>query len=635
PDPALARLRAQAVGWLAALTGEDRAGGVEPNAEPGTDAARLAGVLDRLVVMLDELARMLAWIGPRAETEGEATGRRDDEDWRLTELTEHASRLLVTVAAHRDAAYTLARQQQMPLPDQGLIDPLDPAELEHAGPALRYLVRRSPQSQDTWSRYHTERVVLTQSRQSSEAEATDLPAELSDAQPTTKDNARERSARWWRLVEASQKLREAFKKFGHNNREVNAYLQRRRQWGSSPPEDELDPALEREAELVDDAVLLAGRGPVEVVYRGEVWGITLPPLPSDPVTAAAILAGSSVSARPFALGDVRETDTIQFVTYDRDYATGSYANASHGKLAVLNVFITDSPVWLGASGIKPNKEALLPRGHRSVLVGIAPSPLPGIDFQLTWVDEHLLPADPSVASHLPTAEGAEELLGELLDWFTPLDARGWRKISGQRGSNAGGTYRAPDGTEYYVKQSPTREHARSEVLTAVLARLTGTDTAEVRLVILPGGRLGVASKIRPGAGHDFNERVHNPRYRARVHAGFAPAAWLANWDVVAHGENTLTDGDEPFWVDLGGGLLFRAQGKAKGAKFGAVVTEWDVLRGLTSPHDPQARNPDAASVFGDITDAAMKASAQHVLGVSPAQIDAAVAAAGFTPTKAQ
>ncbi|MBO0808705.1 MAG: NUDIX hydrolase, partial [Actinobacteria bacterium] len=59
------------------------------------------------------------------------------------------------------------------------------------------------------------------------------------------------------------------------------------------------------------------------------------------------------------------------------------------------------------------------------------------------------------------------------------------------------------------------------------------------------------------------------------------------------------------------------------------------LRGLTSPHDPQARNPDAASVFGDITDAAMKASAQHVLGVSPAQIDAAVAAAGFTPTKAQ
>ncbi|MBO0814891.1 MAG: NUDIX domain-containing protein, partial [Actinobacteria bacterium] len=59
------------------------------------------------------------------------------------------------------------------------------------------------------------------------------------------------------------------------------------------------------------------------------------------------------------------------------------------------------------------------------------------------------------------------------------------------------------------------------------------------------------------------------------------------------------------------------------------------LRGLTSPHDPQARNPDAASVFGDITDAAMKASAQHVLGVSPAHIDAAVAAAGFTPTKAQ
>ena len=56
-------------------------------------------------------------------------------------------------------------------------------------------------------------------------------------------------------------------------------------------------------------------------------------------------------------------------------------------------------------------------------------------------------------------------------------------------------------------------------------------------------------------------------------------------------------GDDIIRVDTGGALVFRAQGKPKGNAFGDKVGEWDSLRGQGG-----ASNPQATTVFGEITD---------------------------------
>ena len=50
-----------------------------------------------------------------------------------------------------------------------------------------------------------------------------------------------------------------------------------------------------------------------------------------------------------------------------------------------------------------------------------------------------------------------------------------------------------------------------------------------------------------------------------VRAGFLADAWLANWDVVGlAADNIVTGpGKKAYRIDVGGSLIFRAQGKGK------------------------------------------------------------------------
>lgn len=235
----------------------------------------------------------------------------------------------------------------------------------------------------------------------------------------------------------------------------------------------------------------------------------------------------------------------------------------------------------------------------------------------------LNPDDLKLSHVEPETEHATEPAVSTHDRFDPVDISGWTKVSDAKGSNPGGVYRDADGVEHYVKQTKTPDHARNEALAAELYKLTGVKTADVHLADTGSG-LGVESPMINGATSDLASRIADPAYRAKVVDGFATDAWLGNWDTVGLGmDNIVTDkGGDPVRVDLGGSMLYRAQGTPKGDAFDDKASEWDSLR------DPSV-NPQSAKVFGDATSEQLRASAQHVVDVTPAQIDDAVDRAGF------
>ena len=163
---------------------------------------------------------------------------------------------------------------------------------------------------------------------------------------------------------------------------------------------------------------------------------------------------------------------------------------------------------------------------------------------------------------------------------------GTEKVGGSLGGSSPAEVREDkDGTRWYVKDCKSEDHVRNEVLASRLYELAGVETPEVRRVDGEPGKIaskmlnltGSATGATPGATE-----------------GFAADAWLANWDVAGKSYDNLMIDDKgnAVRVDMGGSLLFRAQGGSKGGAFGDEATEIDTLR------DPDGKNPQSAKVFG-------------------------------------
>lgn len=190
-----------------------------------------------------------------------------------------------------------------------------------------------------------------------------------------------------------------------------------------------------------------------------------------------------------------------------------------------------------------------------------------------------------------------------------------RQIGPQKGSNRGGTYvDEATGTEWYVKIPASEEIARNEVLAAKLYEAAGIDVPDLRLITMDG-QPAIASRIVDGL------RKGTPAELAKGGAldGFAVDAWLANWDVAgATFDNLLLRGTQAFRVDTGGALRFRAQGTLKGQAWGDTVPEMQSLRN-------RGDAPQAAQVFGKMTDADIERSVAKVLAIDDSTIDRLVA----------
>lgn len=191
-------------------------------------------------------------------------------------------------------------------------------------------------------------------------------------------------------------------------------------------------------------------------------------------------------------------------------------------------------------------------------------------------------------------------------------ADGWQQTGPQGGSNPGGRFKDPSGQEWYIKTPATEAHAKNELLAAKLYEAAGVKVPELKLV-MKDGKTAIASKWVDGM-----LKAEHPDDLAIVDgalSGFAVDAWLANWDVTGLGlDNLLMDqSGKAVRIDVGGSLLFRAQGEPKGAAFGDDVSE------LQSLMDPK-KNPLSAALFGGMSKAAAEKSAERVLAISDSAI---------------
>lgn len=192
----------------------------------------------------------------------------------------------------------------------------------------------------------------------------------------------------------------------------------------------------------------------------------------------------------------------------------------------------------------------------------------------------------------------------------------WTQTGGQGGSNPGGKFKDENGVEWYCK-FPADEHiAKAEVLAAKLYGALGLNAQDAKLVT-KDGKVGIASKWQNVTKATPKELAATPG----VLEGFAADAWLANWDVVGMAYDNLQvgDGGHAMRVDAGGSLMYRAQGSKKA--FGDTVTELDTLRDAKL-------NPQAAAVFGGMSQADITASVAKVAQITDAQIRILVNANG-------
>ena len=188
------------------------------------------------------------------------------------------------------------------------------------------------------------------------------------------------------------------------------------------------------------------------------------------------------------------------------------------------------------------------------------------------------------------------------------------QVSGKKGSNEGGLFKDKRlETLHYVKWPNGATRAKVEALTALLYAYAKVPVPTLRVIKFQGKDAVMSDWIEDAAPMTLAEIGKHKDVRT----GFAVDAWLANWDVVGLQADNLVKGpgDKAYRIDVGGSMLFRAQGKGKA--FPADVPELQNMR------DPSIA-PQASKAFAKLTPTQLKASAEKVEAVTDAQIDHAV-----------
>jgi hypothetical protein len=255
------------------------------------------------------------------------------------------------------------------------------------------------------------------------------------------------------------------------------------------------------------------------------------------------------------------------------------------------------------------------------------------EWQGTIGDETHVGADTStLKTFLKAHDDKSGAKSKALESVTPGDPPSWNDLvkTGEKpgGSVPGAIYTdKTTGQKWLVKHTTSPELAHNEALAGKLYALAGIDVPELH-AIDADGKTYLASKW-DDAYQPAPNTVASGGLKG-VKEGFGVDAWLANWDVAGlnHdnvGLNTQTNAAKR--IDVGGALLFRAQGKPKGDEFGDKVTETKTLL------DP-TKNPTAAQAYSGITEEQKIASAAKVAKISPQMIAKAVYASGFEPKQA-
>ena len=155
------------------------------------------------------------------------------------------------------------------------------------------------------------------------------------------------------------------------------------------------------------------------------------------------------------------------------------------------------------------------------------------------------------------------------------------------------------GKQYVYKKGDSAAHIEEEMLADSLYAEAGAKVPRFKRYETSEGPAKLAEYVE---GRTLNEYLKTAssadkeRVLGSLSQHFAADALLGNWDVIGLEEdNVIVDADgNPWRIDNGGSLRYRAQGGSKGADWNSYPTE------LWSMRDPQT-NPNAASAFGSLS----------------------------------
>lgn len=193
----------------------------------------------------------------------------------------------------------------------------------------------------------------------------------------------------------------------------------------------------------------------------------------------------------------------------------------------------------------------------------------------------------------------------------PHKMDGWKQVGPQKGSNPGGSFTDKNGQTWYCKFPGSADIARNEVLASKLYAMLGFEVPFMKLVE-KDGKVGIASKWNDGLKKGSASELAKAD---GMHEGFVVDAWLANWDVVGPDlTNTqITKDGKAHRVDVGGSLLYRAQGGKK-TDFGDQVKELDSLL-------DGSKNGTAKAVFSGASKATLLKGVQKLNMLKDSQIE--------------
>lgn len=208
-----------------------------------------------------------------------------------------------------------------------------------------------------------------------------------------------------------------------------------------------------------------------------------------------------------------------------------------------------------------------------------------------------------------------------LEFDPDYDEQNWDRIGPQKGSNEGGLFQNRiTGEKFYIKTPQSDLHAKNEAVAIALYKLAGIKGVPDVKLVKRGGRLSIASRWEENLGSvtGFQSKTHK-----LFHKGFAADAWLANWDVVGLSfDNVAVKNGKAFRIDVGGSLLFRAQGGPKGSAFGSQVSELSTLRDAS-------KNSQTAKLFKSVSDKDIIAGIDKIAKIKRGDIEKICQEAGM------
>ena len=196
------------------------------------------------------------------------------------------------------------------------------------------------------------------------------------------------------------------------------------------------------------------------------------------------------------------------------------------------------------------------------------------------------------------------------------------------GSTGATLMRDPLGREFVIKRGNSADHVREEVAADSIYEALGLRVPRATLIETSSGPVKMAEFVD---GKPLSAVLKTKSAEAvlnKIREGFVADALLGNWDVAGLDfDNIIVDASgNPWRIDNGGSLRFRAQGKAK------TPAEWgDVVNELKSLRDPNL-NPQTARIFAGITDdeiqrqiTAILDKREAILAAAPPEVSATLA----------